>query len=37
MHFVYILKSIGYNRFYVGYSNNLKDRLHKHNNGSNVS
>jgi putative endonuclease len=37
MYFVYILKSVAHNRYYVGYSNDPRERLRKHNNGSNIS
>ena len=35
MYYVYMLKSItpGVNKTYVGYTNNLKTRLEKHNSG----
>lgn len=32
--FVYILFSINYNRFYIGQTNDFKDRLKKHNAGT---
>ena len=36
MYYVYMLKSItpGVNKTYVGYTNNLKTRLEKHNSGN---
>ena len=30
-YYVYILKSVSFLRFYIGQSNNLQDRLHRHN------
>jgi putative endonuclease len=33
MYFVYILKSIRYKRFYIGYTNNLINRIKEHNSG----
>ena len=33
MHFVYILYSKKLNKKYIGYSNNLTQRLREHNNG----
>jgi putative endonuclease len=33
MHFVYILKSKHFNRLYIGYTNNLRERLKEHNQG----
>ena len=33
MFFVYILQSISLNRFYVGHTASLEDRLNRHNNG----
>lgn len=33
MYFVYILKSLKDNKLYVGYTNNLKERLEYHNAG----
>ena len=31
MHFVYIIQSISTNRFYIGETKNLSDRLQRHN------
>ena len=33
MFYIYILKSIKDNRTYVGYTNNVEERLNKHNSG----
>ncbi|PLX25740.1 endonuclease [Candidatus Parcubacteria bacterium] len=33
MYNVYILQSIQYGRYYIGHTNNLVDRLHRHNKG----
>ncbi len=33
MFYIYLLKSIKDNRTYVGYTNNLQERLKKHNSG----
>jgi len=33
MYYTYILKSIDYNKFYIGSTENLKNRLNDHNNG----
>jgi len=34
MYYVYFLKSINYpDQIYIGYTNNLKERFQKHNNG----
>ncbi|MCX6763866.1 MAG: GIY-YIG nuclease family protein [Candidatus Moranbacteria bacterium] len=33
MHTIYILKSIKFNEFYIGYTSNLKLRLKQHNSG----
>ena len=33
MFYIYILKSLKDNRTYVGYTNNLEERLKKHNSG----
>lgn len=33
MFYIYILKSLKDNKTYVGYTNNLKERLRKHNSG----
>ena len=37
MYFVYILKSLRFNRHYVGCTNNLGKRLEQHNRGDNSS
>ncbi|MBA3046994.1 GIY-YIG nuclease family protein [Patescibacteria group bacterium] len=37
MHYVYILKSLKDLKLYIGYTNNLVQRLKKHNNGEVVS
>ena len=34
MYYLYILKSLKYNRFYIGISKDLESRLKKHNSGS---
>jgi putative endonuclease len=34
MHYVYVLRSLSDNGFYVGYSANLRRRLVQHNDGS---
>ena len=31
--YVYLLKSLNFNEFYIGYTNNLRERLEKHNHG----
>lgn len=33
MHYVYILKSLRNNKYYIGYTSNLEKRLHEHNSG----
>ena len=33
-YFVYILYSVGYDRFYIGQTNDVQDRLKRHNSGS---
>ena len=33
VYFVYILKSLVHNRFYVGHTSNLEERLRRHNAG----
>lgn len=37
MWYVYIIKSIQHNRYYIGCSNNLNRRLNEHNEGYNIS
>jgi putative endonuclease len=37
MHFVYILYSPSKNKFYVGETSNLEERLNQHHNGKNPS
>ena len=37
MHQTYILKSLGLNKYYIGSTDNLKDRLIRHNSGRNKS
>jgi len=37
MFFVYILFSESTNKHYVGQSNNIEDRLHRHNSGHEIS
>lgn len=37
MFFVYILKSIKDNKWYIGYTNNLKRRIEEHNSGKSLS
>jgi putative endonuclease len=37
MHFVYILYSPSKNKFYVGETSNIEERLNQHNNGKNPS
>jgi len=37
MYYVYILQSLKDNNFYVGYSNNLNNRMNQHNLGKIVS
>ncbi len=34
MYYVYLLRSLRWNRFYVGYSTDLKKRFSEHNSGS---
>ncbi len=34
MYYVYILRSLKYNQFYTGYTNNLKRRIEEHENGT---
>jgi len=36
MFYTYVLKSIGNNKFYIGYTNNLSDRLYEHNAGKSI-
>jgi putative endonuclease len=36
-HYVYILRSLKDGLFYIGYSDNLKQRVYDHNMGKNVS
>ena len=33
MYFVYIIKSLKYNRHYIGFTENLNERLRRHNKG----
>ena len=33
MYFVYIIKSLKYNRYYIGFTENLNERLRRHNKG----
>ena len=33
MYYVYVLKSEKDNKFYTGFTKNIKDRIQKHNNG----
>jgi len=33
MYYLYILKSLNNNKFYIGVSKDIKERLHKHNKG----
>ncbi len=35
--YVYVLKSIRSNKFYIGYTENLKRRVKEHNDGKNLS
>lgn len=37
MYYVYVLKSLVVNRFYIGYSSDLRRRLKEHNNGRSKS
>ncbi|MBX2829239.1 MAG: GIY-YIG nuclease family protein [Flavobacteriaceae bacterium] len=37
MFYVYVLYSSGFDRFYVGFTNNLDKRLSEHNSGKNKS
>jgi putative endonuclease len=37
MYYVYILYSITKAKFYVGQTNNISDRLKRHNNGASIS
>jgi len=37
MFYVYVLKSKKDNRLYIGYTNDLKRRIHEHNKGKNFS
>jgi putative endonuclease len=37
MWYVYIIKSIKHNKYYIGCSNNLSRRLDEHNKGYNIS
>lgn len=34
--FTYILKSLGYNKFYIGQTDNLSRRLKEHNSGNSI-
>jgi putative endonuclease len=36
MHFVYILKSDKYNKYYIGQTKNVDERLKRHNTGRSV-
>lgn len=37
MYYVYVIKSITFSdQIYIGYTNNIKDRLEKHNSGGSV-
>jgi putative endonuclease len=33
MHYIYVLKSLKDNKFYIGYTNNLRKRIELHNAG----
>jgi len=33
MHYTYILKSVNHNKFYIGSTEDLKERLNNHNSG----
>ena len=37
MHYVYILKSLSDRGWYIGYSGNIDQRVHDHNEGKNIS
>jgi len=37
MHSVYVLMSLKENKFYVGYTENIEQRVSEHNSGKNVS
>ncbi|MEI7604334.1 MAG: GIY-YIG nuclease family protein [bacterium] len=37
MYYVYILKSVNFNRYYIGYTSGLSRRLFEHNNGNTPS
>ncbi|MBU1110665.1 GIY-YIG nuclease family protein [Patescibacteria group bacterium] len=37
MHFVYILQSLSTRNFYIGYTQNVDQRLKAHNSGENIS
>ena len=37
MFYVYIIKSLRFNKYYIGYTGNIKKRLNYHNKGSNQS
>lgn len=37
MYFVYLLESTAFNRFYIGVTSDLVNRIKKHNNGSSFS
>tara|TARA_B100000508_G_scaffold132802_1_gene122047 strand:- start:58 stop:306 length:249 start_codon:yes stop_codon:yes gene_type:complete len=32
-YFTYILKSVNHDQYYVGQTNNMENRIHRHNNG----
>ncbi len=36
MFFTYILQSVSSGKFYIGQTNNLQDRIHRHNNSRNI-
>ena len=36
MHYTYILKSVKFIKYYTGYTDNLENRLEKHNNGKSL-
>ncbi|MBW7888356.1 MAG: GIY-YIG nuclease family protein [Bacteroidetes bacterium] len=36
-YFLYILKSVSHNRYYIGQTSNLQERLKRHNRGDNKS
>ncbi len=37
MYYVYVLRSINFNRQYVGFTSNIKNRLNQHNTGKTKS